>query len=309
MQLLACWIARQDLLGILAASAMCFWRAAAAASGSLRSIALMHASDMVFRIPPRSTTPHGAAYVDAGQGEPVVLIHGVGLRLEAWAPQLESLAATHRVIAVDLPGHGTSSPIGQGSGLAEFVDWFTTTLDDLGLDSVNVAGHSMGALIAGGCAVTAPERVRRVALLSAVHCRDRAAASAVMARAAEIAAGKLDPIAPLSRWFGDDCSASEPYLLVKDWLTAVDMEAYATAYGAFAEGDDLYAARWPGVACPALLLTGELDPNSTPQMSRDLAAAAPDAEACIIAGHRHMVNMTAPDEVTTALRHWLTRKA
>jgi pimeloyl-ACP methyl ester carboxylesterase len=145
-------------------------------------------------------------------------------------------------------------------------------------------------------------------MLSAVHRRDRAAASAVRARAAEIAAGKLDQIAPLSRWFGDECVTSEPYLLVKDWLTSVDIEAYATAYGAFAEGDDLYADRWPRVACPVLLLTGELDPNSTPQMSRDLAAAAPNAEACIIAGHRHMVNMTAPDEVTTALRHWLTRK-
>jgi (E)-2-((N-methylformamido)methylene)succinate hydrolase len=263
---------------------------------------------MTFPIRPRSRTTHGTAYVDAGEGEPVVLVHGVGLRLEAWAPQIDSLAETHRVIAVDMPGHGASSPIGPGSGLAAFVDWLRATLDDLGLDSVNLAGHSMGALIAEGCVVTAPERVRRVALLSAVHRRDRAAAAAVRARAAEIAAGKLDPIAPLSRWFGNECVSSEPYLLVKDWLTTVDNEAYATAYGAFAEGDDLYADRWPGVACPALLLTGELDPNSTPQMSHDLAAAAPHAEARIIADHRHMVNMTAPDEVSAALRQWLTRK-
>ena len=257
----------------------------------------------------RSETQRGAAYVDAGEGEPVVLIHGVGLRLEAWAPQIESLAATHRVIAVDLPGHGASSPIGQGSGLATFVDWFVTALDDLGLDSVNVAGHSMGALIAGGCAVAAPERVRRVALLSAVHRRDREASSAVRARAAEIAAGNVDPIAPLSRWFGNESAGSEPYRLVKEWLAAVDIEAYATAYGAFAEGDVLYADRWSGVTCPAQFLTGEHDPNSTPQMSLDLAAASPRGDACIIADHRHMVNMTAPDEVTAALRHWLARKA
>ena len=249
-----------------------------------------------------------AAFVDTGEGETVVLVHGVGLRLEAWAPQIESLAKSHRVIALDLPGHGASAPIDRGSGLGAFIEWFTTTLDELGLDSVNVAGHSMGALIAGGFAVTAAQRVRRVALLGAVHRRDRAAAAAVQARAAEIAAGKVDPTAPLARWFDEECSASEPYLLVKDWLTEVDTEAYATAYGAFAEGDDLYADLWPSVTCPALLLTGELDPNSTPQMSRDLASAAPNAEACIIAGHRHMVNMTAPNEVTAALRHWLTRK-
>jgi pimeloyl-ACP methyl ester carboxylesterase len=237
-----------------------------------------------------------------------VLVHGVGLRLEAWSPQIQSLAATHRVIAVDLPGHGASAPIRHGSDLAAFGDWFMTVLDDLGLDSVNVAGHSMGALIAGGCAVAAPARVRRVALLSAVHRRDHTASTAVRARAAEIAAGNFDPNAPLARWFGSDGEASEPYRLVKGWLADVDIAAYATAYAAFATGDAVYADRWAGVSCPALFLTGELDPNSTPQMSRDLAAAAPHGEACVVAGHRHMVNMTAPDEVTTALRHWLTRK-
>ena len=257
---------------------------------------------------PRSSTSRGAAYFEAGEGEPVVLIHGVGLRLEAWSPQIEPLAATHRVIAVDLPGHGSSAPIGHGSDLPAFVEWFVAVLDDLGLDSVNVAGHSMGALIAGGCAVTVPERVRRVALLSAVHRRDHAASTAVRARAAEIAAGNFDPNAPLVRWFGNDGEASEPYRLVKAWLAAVDIEAYATAYASFANGDNVYADRWPGVACPALLLTGELDPNSTRQMSLDLAAASRRGEACIVAGHRHMVNMTAPDEVTAALRHWLTRK-
>src|SRR4249919_3380770 len=257
---------------------------------------------------PRSKTPHGAAYVDIGDGDPVVLVHGVGLRLEAWEPQIESLAATHRVIAVDLPGHGASAPIEPGSGLAAFIEWFVGVLDDLALDSANIAGHSMGALIAGGCAVAAPERVQRVALVCGVHRRDCAAASAVRARAAEIAAGKVDPIAPLARWFGDESLATEPYSLTKTWLGSVDVGAYATAYGAFAEGDDLYADSWPEVACPALFLTGELDPNSTPQMSRDMADAAPRGEACIVAGHRHMVNMTAPDEVTAALRHWLTRK-
>ena len=81
---------------------------------------------MTWQTPPRSSTRRGAAYVDLGDGEPVVLVHGVGLRLEAWAPQIASLAATHRVVAVDLPGHGASAPIQTGSGLAAFVDWFVT---------------------------------------------------------------------------------------------------------------------------------------------------------------------------------------
>ena len=114
--------------------------------------------------PRRFSPKHGVAYFEAGDGEPVVLIHGVGLRLEAWTPQIDSLADSHRVIAVDLPGHGESQAIAPGSSLPDFVNWFISALDDLGLDSANVVGHSMGALIAGGCAVTAPDRVQRVAL-------------------------------------------------------------------------------------------------------------------------------------------------
>lgn len=263
---------------------------------------------MTFPIPPRCSTERGVAYVDVGQGEPVVLLHGVGLRLEAWEPQLEALSHTHRVIALDMAGHGASAPLLPESMLPAFVAWFISALDDLALDSVNLVGHSMGALIAGGCAATAPERVKRVALLSAVHCRDRLAAAAVRARALEISAGQLDRLAPLSRWFDGGETTSEPYRLISQWLRDVDLDAYATAYRAFAEGDRVFANAWPQISCPALFLTAEFDANSTPQMSRDLAALAPHGEACVIAGHRHMVNMTAPNEVTHALRHWLTRK-
>jgi len=263
----------------------------------------------LLRLGERTETPHGATYVTAGAGEPVVLIHGVGLRLEAWAPQFDALAETHRVIAVDMPGHGGSAPIARGSDLAAYVTWCLRLFDDLGLDAVNVAGHSMGALIAGGCSVTTPERVRRVALVSAVHRRDPDASAAVRARAAEIAAGQIDPTTALTRWFDDGTGPPGVYEVVKRWLTEVDVGGYAAAYAAFAEGDRSYADRWGEFNGPALCLTGELDPNSTPQMTLDLAAAFGDGHAHIVAGHRHMVNMTAPDEVTAALRHWLTRKA
>ncbi len=263
---------------------------------------------MTLRIPPRSKTRGGTAYVERGEGEPVVLIHGVGLRLEAWSPQIESLASTHRVIAVDMPGHGSSDHIRPGSDLPAFVEWFVGALDDLGLDSANVAGHSMGALIAGGCAVSAPERVQRVALLCPVHRRDAAASIAVRARAAEIAAGRVDPTAPLSRWFGDEREPAAICHDVESWLVSVDLQAYANAYGAFAEGDAVYADDWPRVVCPALFLTAEHDQNSTPAMARELASITPHGEAVVVANHRHMVNLTAPDQVTDALRHWLNRK-
>jgi pimeloyl-ACP methyl ester carboxylesterase len=255
----------------------------------------------------RSRTAGGTTYQEAGSGEPLVLIHGVGMRLEAWEPQLRALSGSHRVIAVDMPGHGGSERLPRGARLPDFVAWLGRFLDDLDLAGVAVAGHSMGALVAGGAAATFGARIERVALLNGVYRRSPEARAAVVARSREIDAGHVDLAAPLARWFSASEVGGTPYALVRDWLAGVDVEGYGTAYAAFAEGDDVYADAWPDVVCPALFLTGEHDPNSTPAMSQAMAAAAPSGEAVIVAGHRHMVNLTAPDLVNAALAAWLDR--
>lgn len=258
-------------------------------------------------IPQRSKTPSGAAYIDTGSGEPLVLVHGVGMRLEAWQPQIAALRQTHRVIAVDMPGHGESAKI-SSSSLRDFVAWFGTFLEELEIEAANVAGHSMGALIAGGAAATLGGRVRRVALLNAVYRRDPEARDAVMRRASQIENGQIDAKGPLKRWFSEQETCGEAYRLTESWLSQVDAEGYGAAYRAFAGGDATYADAWPDIACPALFLTGEDDPNSTPAMARAMAAAALRGEAKIIAGHRHMVNLTAPDAVNDIMARWLFRE-
>lgn len=239
----------------------------------------------------------------AGAGAPVLLIHGVGLRAEAWGPQIAALAADHRVIAVDMPGHGGSDPLPAGARLPDYVAWGARVIAALGLGPVNVAGHSMGSLIAGGLAVDHPSLIRRAALLNGVHRRSSEAKAAVLARAAEIAAGGGGIEAPLARWFGPGEEALRDQ--VAGWLRQVSHAGYAAAYRAFAEGDDIYADRLGQIRCPLLVLTGDGDANSTPAMTEAMAAMAPQGRAVVIVGHRHMVNLTAPAGVTAELQRWL----
>jgi (E)-2-((N-methylformamido)methylene)succinate hydrolase len=259
----------------------------------------------MFTIPQRSETPSGTAYVAVGRGEPLVLIHGVGMKLEAWNPQIETLSAHFEVIAADLPGHGESTPLPEKANLTDFVRRFSTFLEEIGRGPASIAGHSMGALIAGGLAVEAPSKVRRVALLNGVHRRDPAARDAVRQRAAEIETGGFDREAPLRRWFGEGHEHESAYRLTHRLLAEVDQQGYATAYGAFANGDAIYADRWPEVTCPALFLTGEGDLNSTPAMARAMAAATRSGRSVVVPGHRHMVNLTAPQAVNDALCDWM----
>ncbi|MES0828256.1 alpha/beta fold hydrolase [Ruegeria sp. SCP11] len=241
----------------------------------------------------------------SGKAAPVVLIHGVGMQSAAWGPQIEAFSKTHHVIALDMPGHGGSDRIPSGSDLPVFLDWLLAVLDALKLERVSLAGHSMGALIAGGFAVCHPERVARVALLNGVFCRDEAASRSVVARAELIGTGSFDLETPLRRWFGDTPIEQAARDEVANWLSEVNIDGYATAYGAFARGDALYSDGFSKIRCPLLALTGDDDPNSTPAMSQAMADAAPYGRAIIIEDHRHMVNMTAPNVVNAALTDWL----
>ncbi len=245
------------------------------------------------------------AFRDEGDGPPLVLIHGVGLQSAAWAPQIEMFSQTHRVIAVDMPGHGGSAPLARGSQLENFVDWFHDVCTTLDLGPLALAGHSMGALIAGGFAARYPQLVSHVALLNGVYRRDPASRKAVEDRATMIAQGHVDHAAPIKRWFDDDPAFEDLRVAVSGWLTSVDLDGYATAYGAFARGDATYAKDYSNVTCPLLALTGADDPNSTPEMSRAIAAQARNGQAVAVPGHRHMVNLTAPDLVNGHLAEWL----
>lgn len=246
------------------------------------------------------------AYREAGSGEPLVLIHGVGMQSAAWEPQIAALSETHNVIAIDMPGHGDTDPLPKGSDLRAYVSWFEDAMRALDIGRVNVAGHSMGALIAGGYVMTNPDAVRRVAVLNGVYRRSEVARRAVKLRAAEILAGESDIETPLTRWFSDSPTDQIVCKKVASWLGEVDLAAYGTAYAAFAEGDETYADGWPQVGCPVLALTGGDDPNSTPEMAIAMATAAQNGNVSVIQGHRHMVNLTAPDKVNAALRNWLS---
>jgi pimeloyl-ACP methyl ester carboxylesterase len=91
----------------------------------------------------------GLAYERMGSGPPLVLLHGVGHRRQAWGAVLDRLTPHRDVIIVDLPGHGESPPLEKGTpALEAMLGAVTALLDDLGLERPHVAGNSLGGRLA-----------------------------------------------------------------------------------------------------------------------------------------------------------------
>lgn len=109
---------------------------------------------------------YGLHYVDAGQGDPVVFIHGLLGSHRDWGRLVSELSAEHRVLAPDLVGHGASEkPVGDYS-LGAHAATLRDLLDHLGIDAVTLVGHSLGGGIALQFAYLFPERVQRLVLVS-----------------------------------------------------------------------------------------------------------------------------------------------
>jgi pimeloyl-ACP methyl ester carboxylesterase len=114
------------------------------------------------------TLPTGARvhYRRAGEGEPVLLLHGIAHSCRAWDRVLVPLAERHDVIALDMPGCGQSDKPDTDYSLGSQAVAVRFVLDELGLECVTAVGHSLGGGVAMTLAYHYPERVGRLALVS-----------------------------------------------------------------------------------------------------------------------------------------------
>ena len=83
-------------------------------------------------------------HIRRGDGEPLLLVHGLGGSWRTWTPVLDELAAAREVIAVDLPGHGETPPLSGVTSVDTLADAVTSFLETHDLEGVDVVGNSMG---------------------------------------------------------------------------------------------------------------------------------------------------------------------
>lgn len=114
----------------------------------------------------RDLASHQIRYVDRGRGPVVVLVHGLMGSSQDWEPQIAGLSDDHRVIAVDLPGHGESDKIPGDYSLSAHAATIRDLLASLGIESATMVGHSYGGGVAMQMLYLFPHLVDRICLIA-----------------------------------------------------------------------------------------------------------------------------------------------
>jgi len=240
------------------------------------------------------------AYDAAGDGPPLILIHGFTLDRRMWDSQMAALTGVARVIRYDLRGFGGSSlPDDQRY---RHTDDLAALMDHLGIEQADLMGLSLGGAVAVDFALAHPARVRSLILLDAVlngfdwseenQARDRAVFQ--RAREAGIEAGKR-------AWFLHPLFES----LMMHTDAAVQFEKIVDDYSGwhFVNRNPLIfedppaAQRLAEIGAPTLVIIGELDLLDFRRVADRLAEGIPGATKVTLAGAGHLPNMEAPDEV------------
>lgn len=243
-------------------------------------------------------------YEVAGQGEHLVVIHGVGSQADDWLPVLAHLTDQFEVLRFDLRGHGSSeAPVGPYS-IDDFVCDVVALMDSLQFQRAHVAGFSLGGLVAQGLALQHPERVNRLALLSTVAGRSADERKRVVGRLEFIASSHPADYFEQSveRWFTPAFREANPEVIAgrKATVTAMDQQAYAAAYHALAHSD--FGEQLAEITAPTLVMTGEHDLGSNPRMAEFMAYTIPGAELKILPELRHSILLEAPHIVGPLLK-------
>lgn len=264
----------------------------------------------------------GTFYIEAGQGTPVVLLHGLGATNTSMLPTFMDLHQDHRVIAPDLPGFGDTGKPLRSYDAAFYAKWLIGFLDRVGIDKAHLIGNSMGGRVAVETALAAPERVDHIALLapSPAFIRGRQYEKIVRFLRPELALLPLrlprrQVVGSIKKLF------ARPSRLADAWYESAADEFIRVfssprgRVGFFSAARQIYleqpygeAGFWdrlPELSRPALFIWGEKDWLVPASFERHVERCLPDAPSIVLPDCGHVPQYELPEETHRLVREFL----
>lgn len=240
-------------------------------------------------------------YIDKGQGEPILLLHGWGSCIPTWTPILKGFEG-YRVIAPDLPGCGESEILKTDWGIDDYCDFVLKFMDAVGIANPILAGHSHGGRIS--IKLTAEGKVNPPKL--------------ILFDSAGIPAKKT-----FKKKFKIGCFKTAKWFLTLPIIKNFTKEALDSLREYFGSADYKSAPEvmrktlvrvigvdlrdiMPNIKCPTLLIWGENDPDTPLSDAKQMEKLIPDSGLCVIKGADHFSFLRNPGQVIAILKSFLS---
>lgn len=254
----------------------------------------------------------GLAWREAGTGDAVVFLHGLGGTGTAWAEQLDGLSSNRRCVAWDMPGYGDSDPIDAPDVMTfeRVADRLVDLLDELAVERADLVGLSLGGMHALHTALRHPGRVGRLVLTNTsprFGLNGTTAADWTASRLAVLDDGTtLRELAPvvLDGLVASPLPSGRRDALIESFAR-IPERGFRAAVACLPTHDVL--GRLHAITNPTLVIAGELDTETPPSYSRALADGIPGARLEVLAGVGHLAPSEDPDMFNRLVADFIDR--
>ena len=245
-------------------------------------------------------------YQVAGQGTPLILIHGYPLSGDMFSGQLSGLSSNFQVITLDLPGFGKSTAPTANGSIAGYAQYVLALMDQLNIPSAIIGGHSMGGQITLEIYHEAPQRVSGLLLIDtnpmAASIVEQAEFPAFGLQASKLGVPSIVPALAPQMVTGATLKRNDQ--LANDIMNIL---AEGSVNGAIAGGEALatrpdYTTLLGSIAVPTLVVVGVDDPVYPVSISQMTASEIPNAQLAIIPAAAHASNFERANLVNQAIK-------
>ncbi len=235
---------------------------------------------------------------------PTIFIHGVGLNTEMWSKQKNLLSG--KTLLYDLINHGRTSKHLKTIKYSDFNLQLKNLVNFFDLKKINIVGFSIGSIIALNFSTKFNYLINKLVLISSVYNRSKLEQKSVISRYRLANNGKDISELAIRRWFTNEYIKKNPSICKKflKILNQNKIEKFLPAYKLFANTkNNLF--NFDKFKTPTLIITGEKDMNSTPEMSLNLNKKIRNSKLLIIPKGKHMAYLENSISINPQIKKFL----
>lgn len=240
-------------------------------------------------------------YLVAGEGRPLVLVHGLGGSADNWLGMIPQFTAKgFRVYALDLLGYGHSDKPDVDYSISMQSDLLLKFLDSQGLQQPDIAGWSMGGWVAGKFAVDHPQRIRKVMLLDSAGMKYDAVNAIYLRPKTQEELAKMWTVLtphpqPIPAFFAKDMLRA---MKDEDWVVGRSLQSMQT-------GKDILDGKLQNVKTAVLLVWGKQDVLTPLSIAEEMHKEMPQSVLYVVDGCGHLAPTECQDQIMPEMQKFL----